>query len=177
MPLLHHADALHQHWLRRQAIFLLFLTLHKLFIMQHFFNYHYYYYLRFALFFVHRKMIRGLRRYSASLHWPCYVTTSEFRALCSTTLGLAWGMEPCPASSSDHVINTEHINQLSRFDAQKLPVLKFCSVRPSIILLGTKLFVTKFLVKTLFVTHKFKYPVYLGAPLLELFLLHMIILV
>ena len=35
----------------------------------------------------------------------------------------------------------------------------------------------KFLVITLFVTHKFKYPVYLGAPLLELFLLHMIILV
>ena len=33
-----------------------------------FFNYHYYYYLRFALFFVHRKMIRGLRRHSAGLH-------------------------------------------------------------------------------------------------------------
>ena len=30
--------------------------------------YHYYYYLRFALFFVHRKMIRGLRRHSAGLH-------------------------------------------------------------------------------------------------------------
>ena len=36
------------------AIFLLLLTLHKLFIMQHFFIYYYYYYLRFALFFVHR---------------------------------------------------------------------------------------------------------------------------
>ena len=33
-----------------------------------FFNYHYYYYQRFALFFVHRKMIRGLRRHSAGLH-------------------------------------------------------------------------------------------------------------
>ena len=51
------------------------------------------------------------------------------------------------------------------------------SVRPSIILFATKLFVTKFLVKTLFVTHIFKYPVYLGAPLMELFHLHMIILV
>ena len=36
MPLPHHAAALHRHWLRRQAIFLLLLTLHKLFIMQHF---------------------------------------------------------------------------------------------------------------------------------------------
>ena len=36
-PLPHHADALHRHWLRRQAIFLLLLTLHKLFIMQRFF--------------------------------------------------------------------------------------------------------------------------------------------
>ena len=34
-----------------------------------------------------------------------------------------------------------------------------------------------FPVQTLFVTHIFKYPVYLGAPLMELFLLHMIILV
>ena len=39
------------------------------------------------------------------------------------------------------------------------------------------LFVTEFLVKTLLVTHIFKYPVYLGAPLMELFLVHMIILV
>ena len=117
-PLLHHADALHRHWLRRHAIFLLFLTLHKLFIMQHFFNYHYYYYLRFALFFVHRKMIRGLWRHSAGLHWPCYITTSACRALRSATSGPAWGMEPCPAASSDRVINTEHINQLSRFHAQ-----------------------------------------------------------
>ena len=105
-------------WLRRQAIFLLLLTLHKLFIMQRFFNYHYYYYLRFALFFVHRKMIRGLWRHSVGLHWSCYVTTSACQALCSATSGPAWGMEPCPASSSDRVINTEHINQLSRFHAQ-----------------------------------------------------------
>ena len=33
-----------------------------------FFDYHYYYYLRFALFFVLRKMIRGLRRHSTGLH-------------------------------------------------------------------------------------------------------------
>ena len=35
-PLPHHADALHRHWFRRQAIFLLLLTLHKLFLMQRF---------------------------------------------------------------------------------------------------------------------------------------------
>ena len=40
-----------------------------------------------------------------------------------------------------------------------------------------KLFVKKFLVITLFVTHKFKYPVHLGASFMEPFLLHMIILV
>ena len=34
MPLPHHAAALHRHWLWRQAIFLLLLTLHKLFVMQ-----------------------------------------------------------------------------------------------------------------------------------------------
>ena len=42
---------------------------------------------------------------------------------------------------------------------------------------GNKLFVKNFLVKTLFVTHKFKYPVYLGASFMKSFLLHMIILV
>ena len=87
-------------------------------LCNNFFNYYYYYYLRFALFFVHRKMIRGLRRHSAGLHWSCYVTTSACQALRYATSGPAWGKEPYPASSSDRVINTEHINQLSRFYAQ-----------------------------------------------------------
>ena len=42
---------------------------------------------------------------------------------------------------------------------------------------GKKLLVKNFLVQTLFVTHIFKYPVYLGASFMKLFLLHMIILV
>ena len=67
-------------------------------------------------------MIRGLRRHSAGLQWPCYVTTLACRALCSATSGPAWGMEPCPASSSDRVVNTEHINQLSCLHA---PSFKF----------------------------------------------------
>ena len=35
----------------------------------------------------------------------------------------AWGLRPCPAPSSDHVINAEHINQLSRFHAQSFKIL------------------------------------------------------
>ena len=61
----------------------------------------------------------------ASPHWLCYVVTSECRALCSITSGLAWGLGPRPAVSSNRVINTKHINQLSRFHAQKLSVLNF----------------------------------------------------
>ena len=66
---------------------------------------------------------QGLRHHSVGPHWPCYVTTLECRALCSATLGLAWGMEPCPASSSGRVINTEHINQLSCLHAQSFKIL------------------------------------------------------
>ena len=33
------------------------------------------------------------------------------------------GMEPCPTSSSDRVINAERINQLSRFHAQSFKFL------------------------------------------------------
>ena len=42
---------------------------------------------------------------------------------------------------------------------------------------GKDLFVKIVLVKTLFVTHKFKDPILLGASFMKLFLLHMIILV
>src|SRR4051812_1849560 len=71
-----------------------------------FFSYHYYYYLRFALFFLHIKMLQGLCRPSDGLHSPCYVTPSACRALRAPASGTAWGIEPCPASSSDRVINT-----------------------------------------------------------------------
>ena len=89
----------------------------------------------------------------------------------------AWGLRPCPASSSDRVINTEHINQLSRFHAQRLSVLNFVWFDQALYFFGKKLFVKNFLVETLFVTHKFKYPVYLGASFMKPFLLQMIILV
>ena len=83
----------------------------------------------------------------------------------------------CPATSPNRIINTEHINQLSRFHAQRLSVLNFVRFDQALYFFGKKLFVKNFLVKTLFVTRIFKYPVYLGAPLMKLFLLHMIILV
>ena len=86
-------------------------------------------------------------------------------------------MEPCPASSSDRVINTEHIDQLSCLHAQSFKFLTCVRFDLALYLFGKKLFVTKFLVKTLFVTRKFKYPIYLGASFMKLFLLHMIILV
>ena len=120
---------------------------------------------------------RGLRHHSTGLHWPCYVTTSECRALCSATLGPAWGMEPYPATSLDRVINTGHINQLSCLHVQSFKFLTCVRFNQELYLFEKILLVENLLVKTLFVTHKFKYPVYLGAPLVELFLLHMIILV
>ena len=75
------------------------------------------------------------------------------------------------------MINTEHINQLSHFHAQKLAVLNFVRFDQALYFFGKKLFTKNFLVKSLFMTHKFKYPVYLGASFMKLFLLHMIILV
>ena len=128
-----------------RAIFILLLTLHKLLIMQLFFNS-----LLFLLspactifcaqvndpgravlsprldgglrqHFINPR--QGLQHHSAGLHWPCYVTTSECRALRSATSGPAWEMEPCPASSSDRVINGEDINQLTRFYAQSFKFL------------------------------------------------------
>lgn len=43
---------------------------------------------------------RGLWRHTVGLHWPCYVATSECRALRSATSGPAWGLGPCHAVSS-----------------------------------------------------------------------------
>ena len=92
-------------------------------------------------------------------------------------LGTGSGMEPCPASSSDRVINTEHINQLSCLHAQSFKFLTCVRFDQALYFFGKKLLVKNFLVQTLFVTHKFKYPIHLGASFMKLFLLHMIILV
>ena len=84
-------------------------------------------------------------------------------------LGTGSGMEPCPASSSDRVINTEHINQLSCLHAQSFEFLTCVRFDQALYFFGKKLLVKNFLVKTLFVTHKFKYPVYLGASFMKFF--------
>ena len=120
---------------------------------------------------------RGLRRHSAGLHWSCYVTTSECRAIRSATSGPARGLGPCPASSSDRVINAEHINQLSRFHAQSFKFLTCVRFDQALYFFGKKLFMKNSLVKTLFMTHKFKYPIYLGDSFMKPVLLHIIILV
>ena len=100
----------------RRPYFLLLLTLHKLFIMQHFIiivitiisGLHYFLctgkwsglgsIVNSVYWHTPR---RGLWRHSAGLHWPCYVTTSECRALRSATSEPTWGLGPCPAVSSD----------------------------------------------------------------------------
>ena len=78
-------------------------------------------------------------------------------------------MEPCPASSSDRVINTEHINQLSCLHAQSFKFLTCVRLDQALYFFGKKLLVKNFLVQTLFVTRKFKYPVYLRASFMKLF--------
>ena len=120
---------------------------------------------------------RGLRHHPAVLHCSCCVTTSECRAFRSATSVPAWGMEPRPASSSNRVINTEHINQLSCLHAQSFKFLTCVQFDQALYFFGKKFLVKIFLVQTLFVTYKFKYPIYLGASFMKLFLLHTIILV
>ena len=131
----------------------------------------------------HRRFINLLGRRFQCHPATCSITSARLGASPLRSAELfarphrAWGLRPCPAPSSDRVINAEHINQLSRFDAQKLPVLNFVRFDQALYLFGKKWLVKNFLVETLFVTHKFKYPVYLGASFMKLFLLHMIILV
>ena len=51
----------------------------------------------------------------------------------------------------------------------KALISNLCSVRPSIILFWKKVACKNFLVQTLFVMRKFKYPVYLGDSFMKLF--------
>ena len=84
-------------------------------------------------------------------------------------LGTGSGMEPCPASSSDRVINTEHINQLSCLHAQSFKFLTCVRLGQALYFFWKKVACKNFLVQTLFVARKFKYPVYLGASSMKLF--------
>ena len=112
---------------------------------------------------------QGLRHHSAVLHWPCYVTTSECRAPCSATSGPAWGMEPCPASSSDRVVNTEHINQLSCLHAQSFKFLTCARFDQALYFFGKKVACKNFPCPNFVCTYLTRYPrsLYLGASLTE----------
>ena len=77
-------------------------------------------------------------------------------------------MEPCPASSSDRVINAEHINQLSRFHAQSL-IFNLCLVRPSIILFWQKVVCEKLPCQNFVCDTQIQIPHLLGGFLYEAF--------
>ena len=59
-------------------------------------------------------------------------------------LGTGSGMEPCPASSSDRVINTEHINQLSCLHAQSFKFLTCVRLDEALYFFGKMLLVNFF---------------------------------
>ena len=101
--------------------------------------------------------------------WTGGFIFSDCRTLCSATLGPAWGLEPCPASSSDRVINAKHIDQLSRFHAQKTLSFKFCSVRPSIILLLQKVVCEKIPCHNFVCDTQIQIPHLFGGFLYEVF--------
>ena len=51
----------------------------------------------------------------------------------------------------------------------KVLIFNLCSARPSIVLFWKKVACKNLLVQTLFVTHKFKDPIHLGASFMKLF--------
>ena len=87
------------------------------------------------------------------------------------------GWDLVPPQSRPASSTSKHINQLSCLHAQSFKFLTCVRFDQALYFFGKKLLVKNFLVQTLFVTHKFKYPIHLGASFMKLFLLHMIILV
>ena len=92
-------------------------------------------------------------------------------------LGTGSGMEPCPASSSDRVINTEHINQLSCLHAQSFKFLTCVRLGQALYFFGKKLLVKISLSKLCLWRANSNTPFTWGLPSWSFFLLHMIILV
>ena len=78
-------------------------------------------------------------------------------------------MEPCPASSLDRVIDAEHINQLSRFDAQKLPVLNFVRFDQALYLFWKKVSCKKSPCQNFVCDTQIQIPNLLGGFLYEAF--------
>ena len=84
-------------------------------------------------------------------------------------LGTGSGMEPCPASSSDRVINTEHINQLSCLHAQSFKFLTCVRFDQALYFFGKKVACKNFPCPNFVCTYLTRYPhsLYLGASLTE----------
>ena len=74
---------------------------------------------------------------------------------------------PRPATSPDRVIDTEHINQLSRFHAQKLSVLNFVRFDQALYFFDKKLFVKNFLCQNFVCYKQIQIPRLLGGFLYE----------
>ena len=162
------------HWVfGAHAIFLLLLTLHKLFIMQHFFNSYYYYYPRSALFFVHRKMIQPDYILWRHLGWTGgFVNTSlphagDFGITLPSCIHRAMSplrsaelLAPPPRDwLGDGTLSRiklwprrqyEHINQLSCLHAQSFKFLTCVRFDQELYFFVKKLLVKIFLVETLF---------------------------
>ena len=92
-------------------------------------------------------------------------------------LGTGSGMEPCPASSSDRVINTEHINQLSCLHAQSFKFFTCVRLGQALYFFGKKVAYKKFACPNFVCDAQIQIPSLFGASFMKLFLLHMIILV
>ena len=82
------------------------------------------------------------------------------------------GMEPCPASSSDRVINTEHINQLSCLHAQSFKFLTCVRLSQALYFFGKKLLVKISLSKLCLWRANSNTPFTWGLPSWSFFLLH-----
>jgi hypothetical protein len=80
---------------------------------------------------------------------------------------------PRPATSPDRVIDTEHINQLSRFHAQKLSVLNFVRFDQALYFFDKKLFAKNFLCQNFVCYKQIQIPRLLGGFLYETFSLCM----
>lgn len=113
----------------------------------------------------------------SSTHQPRYVATSSSQTLFLNTSEPAWGLGPrpgqglclCPTISADPIINTEHTNQLSRFHAQFVLMIKFCSVRPIIIPFWQKVICEKFPCQNIVCGTKIQIHHLLGGFLYEVF--------
>ena len=112
----------------------------------------------------------GLRLRTSAL--SCYHFIKPSSSLGYVKTGLGVGTMSRYKLGPSHI---KQINQLSRFYAQKLSVLNFVRFDQALYFFTKSRLRKTFFVKTLFLTNKFNYPVYLGASFMKPFFLHIII--